>query len=68
MSIGWKSNLKKFVTSFVWNNGGFESIYFTFQLFYTIGISKHTNVISIGDIGLDIMKLETNCNCVMDAF
>jgi len=60
--------LINFVISFVWNNGGFESIYFTPQLFFTIGISKHAKATSAGDIGLNIIKLETNCNCIMDAF
>ncbi len=68
MSIGWKPNFFDFVTSFVWSNGGFESIYFTPQPFCTIGISKHTSVIFVGDIGLNIIKLKINFNCIMDAF
>jgi len=46
----------------------FESIYFTPQLFCTIGIFKHTNVACANDTILDIIKLEMNCNCITDAF
>jgi hypothetical protein len=42
--------------------------YILYQNFCTISISKHTNVASANDIGLDIMKLEITCNCIMDAF
>jgi hypothetical protein len=53
---------------FVWRHGGFELIHFTFWFFRTIGICKHTNVASTGDIGLDIIKLEINCNCIMHMY
>ncbi len=59
---------KKIVNSFVQNNGGFESIYFTPQFICTIGIFKHTNVGSTSDTILDIIKLEINYNCIVDAF
>jgi hypothetical protein len=39
----------------------------TFQIFCTIGIFKHIMVAFVGDISLDIIKLEINWNCIMDA-
>jgi len=41
---------------------------FYFDFFCIIGISKHTNVIFVGDTCLITIKLDINYNCIMDAF
>jgi hypothetical protein len=38
------------------------------DFFLIVGISKHISATFHGDIGLDIIKLKINCNCIMDTF
>jgi len=40
----------------------FESIYFYSFFFCIIGICKHVGVAFTCDLGLDIIKLDINCN------
>jgi len=43
---------------------GFESIYWTPQLFCKIGICKQTSATFVSDTCFDMMELNISCNCV----
>jgi hypothetical protein len=58
---------KLFVIKKFQSNDGLNQ-YILYQNFFTINIYKHTNVAFASDIGLDILKLEITCNCIIDAF
>jgi hypothetical protein len=69
INIDWmKTYIFYSVINFVWINGGLNQDILYFDFFGIIGISKHISATSYGDIGLDIIKLEINCNCDVDAF
>lgn len=66
--IGRKPKILDFLVNFIWSNCGFELMHLTPQLLCMMGICKYISVVPRSDTSFDMIKVEINCNYVLDAF